>query len=91
MKNGEIIGFSRFVDKKGVDRLYVDVVSAPTDNKIYIVDDDGFAKGKPLNVIASAFYQGDIVGDVLFVPEKSGDFVNFIDIEAQCKFMKLLL
>lgn len=52
-----------------------------------IVDDNGFAKGKPLNVIASAFYQGDIVGDVIFVPEEFGRFVDFFDVDAQCHYM----
>ena len=52
-----------------------------------VVDDDGFARGKELNVIASAFYQGDIVGDVIFVPEEHGDFVEFFDVDAQCHYM----
>lgn len=59
-----------------------------------IVDDDGFAKDKPLNVIASAFYQGDIVGDVLFVVEEYGgygEFIDFFDVDAQCHYMNALL
>lgn len=56
-----------------------------------VVDDDGYSKGKKLNIIASAFYQGDIVGDVIFVPEEHGEFVPFFDVDAQCEFMKSLL
>lgn len=56
-----------------------------------IVDDDGFMNEKPLNIIASAFYQGDIVGDVIFVPEENGEFVEFFDVNAQCEYMKSLL
>lgn len=56
-----------------------------------IVDDDGFAKGKNLNTVASAFYQGDIVGDVIFVPEEHGDFVEFFDVDAQCHYMNAFL
>lgn len=56
-----------------------------------IFDYYGYVKGKPLNVIASAFYQGDIVGDVLFVPEEYGKFVDFYDVNAQCEYMKSLL
>ena len=56
-----------------------------------VVDDNGFMKGKELNIIASAFYQGDIVGDVIFVPEEYGDFVEFFDVEAQCHYMNALL
>lgn len=56
-----------------------------------VVDDDGFARGKALNIIASAFYQGDIVGDVIFVPEENGEFVEFYDVDAQCEYMNSLL
>lgn len=59
-----------------------------------IVDDDGFSKDKPLNVIASFFYQGDIVGDVLFVVEEYGgfgEFVEFFDVDAQCQYMNSIL
>ena len=56
-----------------------------------VVDDDGFARGKELNFIASAFYQGDIVGDVIFVPEENGDFVEFFDVDAQCHYMNAML
>lgn len=56
-----------------------------------IVDDDGFARGKALNVIASCFYQGDIVGNVLFVPEEHGEFVEFFDVDAQCHYLNSLL
>lgn len=52
-----------------------------------VVDDDGFGRGKPINYIASAFYQGDIVGDVIFVPEENGEFVEFFDVDAQCQYM----
>lgn len=56
-----------------------------------IVDDNGFAKEKPLNIIASALYgYGDIVGDVLFVPEEYGEFVEFFDVDAQCHYMNAL-
>lgn len=56
-----------------------------------VVDDDGFAKEKEFNVIASSFYGGDIVGDVIFVPEEYGDFVEFFDVDAQCHYMNALL
>lgn len=56
-----------------------------------VVDDDGYAKGKPFNVIASCFYPSDIVGDVIFVPEKDGEFVGFSDVNATCVFMNRLL
>lgn len=56
-----------------------------------VVDDDGFARGKALNVIASAFYRGDIVGDVIFVPEEHGEFVEFYDVDSQCHYMSALL
>lgn len=56
-----------------------------------IVDDDGYAKQKDFNVIASAFYQGEIVGDVIFVPEEYGEFVEFFDVDAQCHYMNALL
>lgn len=56
-----------------------------------VVDDDGFAKQKELNAIGSCFYPGDIVGDVIFVPEVYGDFVEFDDVDAQCHYMNALL
>ncbi|MBQ8519162.1 MAG: DUF3846 domain-containing protein [Agathobacter sp.] len=52
-----------------------------------VVDDDGFMKEKPLNVIASKFYNGDIVGDVIFVPEECGEFVEFFDVDAQYNYL----
>ena len=58
---------------------------------VMIVDDNGFAKGKPLNVFASAFYQGDIVGDVLFVVEENGEFVDFIDVDSQLELINIFL
>lgn len=61
------------------------------ENVVMVVDSDGFAHGKPLNIIASAFYQGDIVGDVFFVPEEYGEFVEFSDVDAQCCYMNSLL
>lgn len=61
------------------------------ENVTMIVDDDGFAKEKSLNIIASALYGfGNIVGDVLFVPEEHGVFVEFFDVDAQCHYMNAL-
>lgn len=56
-----------------------------------VVDDNGYAKQKPFNVFASVFYPNDIVGDVIFVPEEYGEFVEFFDVEAQCAYMNSLL
>lgn len=56
-----------------------------------VVDDDGYCKKKDINVIASSFYTGDIVGDVIFVPEEYGKFVEFFDVDAQCHYMNALL
>lgn len=58
-----------------------------------VVDGDGFVKQKELNVIGSCFYPGDIVGDVIFVPEEYGgfDFMEFQDVDAQCHYMNALL
>lgn len=52
-----------------------------------VIDDNGFANGKELNIIASSFYAGDIVGDVIFVPEVDGEFCAFADVDAQCLYM----
>ena len=54
---------------------------------VMIVDGDGFMKKKNLNYVGSAFYAGDIVGDVLFVPELNGKFVEFDDVDAICVYM----
>ena len=56
-----------------------------------VVDDDGYAKQKTFNVIASVFYSNDIVGDVIFVPEEHGEFIEFFDVDAQCEYMNSLL
>ena len=59
---------------------------------VMIVDDDGYAKDKEINPIGSCFYGGpDIVGDVLFVPEEFGRFVEFDDVDATCEYMNSLL
>lgn len=52
-----------------------------------VIDDNGFANGKSINYIASAFYPGIIVGDVIFVPEVNGQFYGFADVDAQCLYM----
>lgn len=64
-----------------------DLVHFFQEDVIMVVDDDGFAKDKPYNPIASFFYPGDIVGDVLFVPEEHGEFVDFYDVDAQCIYL----
>lgn len=69
----------------------VDLVLFFHERVVMLVDDDGFAKNKPLNVIGSVFYGGDIVGDVLFVPEVDGEFVDFDDIDAQLVHMRSFL
>lgn len=60
---------------------------------VMIVDDDGRAKLKEINPVASAFYRSSvrIVGDVLFVCEESGEFVDFDDVDATCEYMCSLL
>lgn len=58
---------------------------------IMVVDDNGFAKEKPYNPIASFFYPGDIVGDVLFVCEEHGEFVDFYDVDMQCIYLNSYL
>lgn len=80
MKNGEIIGFSRFVDKKGVDRLYVDVVSAPTDfDKQY---GRVGMKTEQIWVPVSCYglFNESVIGKILECRyEISGRFVNVVD------------
>lgn len=46
-------------------------------NAVMVVDDDFFAHNKPYNRIASEFYPGDILGDVIFICEMYGEFVPF--------------
>lgn len=57
---------------------------------VIICDDNGWAKLKEINPIASAFYGGPgILGDVLFVLEEYGEFVDFDDADATCDYMKM--
>lgn len=59
---------------------------------VMIVDDDGGFKLKEVNPIASLFYHGSyIVGDVLFVLEEFGEFVDFDDVDATCEYMNSFL
>ena len=59
---------------------------------VMIVDDNGWAKLKEFNPVASAFYGGPgIVGDVLFVLEEFGEFVDFDDVDATYEYMNSLL
>lgn len=79
MKNGEIIGFSRFLDKKGVDRLYVDVASAPT-----TFDKSHGRVGMKVEQIwvpesCYGMFNESVIGKVLKCDyEVSGRFVNVI-------------
>lgn len=55
---------------------------------VMVVDDNGWAKLKEINPIASAFYGGPgIVGDVLFVLEEYDEFVDFDDVDATLDFL----
>lgn len=55
---------------------------------VMVVDDNGWAKLKEINPIASAFYGGPgIVGDVLFVLEEYAEFVDFDDVDATLDFL----
>lgn len=79
MKNGEIIGFSRFVDKKGVDRLFVDVVSALTD---FDKQHGRFGmKSEQIWIPSSCYgmFNESVIGKVLKCEyEVSGRYVNVI-------------
>lgn len=55
---------------------------------VMVVDDNGFAHGRHYNHIASDFYEGDIVGNVLLVPEEYGEFVEFNDINESCLYLQ---